>query len=129
MKLLIVEDDPDIASFVQYILEEERFTVVTASTAFEARAQLKTFKPDLVILDRGLPDADGLEFCRQLKMMPQYAHIPVLFLSAAKSPADVLDGFDSGGDDYVTKPFAFLELVARVQALLRKTRRPVYAHA
>ena len=130
MNLLIVEDDQDIATFVKFILEQENYSVQTAATAFEARGYLKTFKPDLIILDRGLPDADGLDFCRELKMLPQYAHIPVLFLSAAKSQADVADGFNSGGDDYVGKPFGFVELVARVQALLRKTDQPpAYKHA
>ena len=120
MKLLIVEDDADTASFVKYVLEQERFEVQTAATAFEARGFLKTFKPDLIILDRGLPDADGLDFCRELKLLPQYTHIPVLFLSGAKSQSDVADGLNSGASDYVTKPFGFIELVARVQALLRK---------
>ncbi len=128
MKLLIVEDDADTSSFVKYVLEQERFDVLTAGSAFEARGYLKSFKPDLVILDRGLPDADGLDFCRELKMLPQYAHIPVLFLSAAKTPADVVDGFNSGGSDYMTKPFGFIELVARVQSLLRKPA-PAITHA
>ncbi|MBI3554259.1 MAG: response regulator transcription factor [Elusimicrobia bacterium] len=129
MKLLIVEDDADTASFVRYVLEQERYTVKTAATAFEARGYLKSFKPDLIILDRGLPDADGLDFCRELKLLPRCAHIPVLFLSAAKSPADVVDGFNSGASDYVTKPFGFVELVARVQALLRKPGLTGMRHA
>ena len=129
MKLLIVEDDTDTSSFLKFVLEQERFSVKTAATAFEARQQLKAFKPDLIILDRGLPDVDGLDFCRELKLLPHYAHIPVLFLSAAQSPADVVDGLNSGGDDYVTKPFGFVELVARVQALLRKGRSAGVHHA
>jgi DNA-binding response OmpR family regulator len=129
MRLLIVEDDTDTSSFIKFIMEQERFEVNSAATAFEARQHLKSFKPDLIILDRGLPDVDGLDFCRELKMLPQYAHIPVLFLSAAKSPADVVDGFNAGGDDYVTKPFGFVELVARVQALLRKGSPAGFKHA
>jgi DNA-binding response OmpR family regulator len=129
MKLLIVEDDADTASFIKYVLEQERYSVMTAGSAFEARGYLKSFKPDLVILDRGLPDTDGLEFCRELKSLPHFADIPVLFLSAAKTAADVVDGFNSGGDDYVTKPFGFVELVARVQALLRKGGPSQFKHA
>jgi DNA-binding response OmpR family regulator len=129
MRILILEYDGDISSFVKYVMEQERYSVQTAGSAFEARGYLKTFKPDLVILDRGLPDADGLDFCRELKTLPHFAHIPVLFLSAAKTAADVVDGFNSGGDDYVTKPFGFVELVARVQALLRKGPPSRFKHA
>ena len=121
MKLLIVEDDEDTASFIQYVLEDERHLVRTASAAGEARRQLRDFTPDLIILDRGLPDQDGLDLCRELKGDPSTAAIPILFLSAARTPADVAEGFSAGGDDYVTKPFGFVELVARVSALLRRS--------
>lgn len=120
MKLLIVEDDDDTASFIQYVMEDERHSVRIASAVGEARRQLRDFAPDLILLDRGLPDQDGLEFCRELKRHPRTAHIRVMFVSAAKSPAEVADGFSAGGDDYVTKPFSFVELVARVTALLRR---------
>jgi two-component system phosphate regulon response regulator OmpR len=120
MRLLIVDDDEDTSSILQYVLEEEDHVVRTAGAVAEAREQLLDFKPDLIILDRGLPDQDGLEFCRELRGDPRYANTPVLFVSAAKSPAEVAEGFSAGGDDYVTKPFGFVELVARVQALLRR---------
>ncbi len=122
MKLLIVEDEEDTASFMRYVLEAEGYGVDTASTVFEARQRLRAAKPDLVILDRGLPDQDGLELCRELRDSPEGGEVPILFLSAAKSPSEVLEGFSVGGDDYMPKPFGFLELVARVQALLRRGR-------
>src|SRR5439155_6755283 len=96
MKLLIVEDDTDTSSFIRFIMEQEQYEVRTAATAFEARTHLDAFKPDLIILDRGLPDADGLEFCQELKTRPHYAHIPVLFLSAAKTPPDIQGGLAAG---------------------------------
>ena len=121
MKLLIVEDDEDTASFIQYVLEAECHAVRSAGSAAEARRQLLDFEPDLIILDRGLPDQDGLEFCRELRGHPLTANTPVLFVSAAKTPVEVAEGFRAGGDDYVTKPFGFVELVARVHSLLRRT--------
>ena len=121
MKLLIVEDDEDTSSFIQYVLEDEGHVVRTASAAGEARQKLREFKPDLIILDRGLPDQDGVEFCRELRGQPLTANTPVLFVSSAKTPADVAEGCSAGGDDYVTKPFGFVELVARVESLLRRT--------
>ncbi|MDE2140946.1 MAG: response regulator transcription factor [Elusimicrobia bacterium] len=129
MKLLIVEDDEDASSFMQYVLEDERHSVRTASAAGEARLQLRDFTPDLIILDRGLPDQDGLEFCRELKSDPRTARIPVMFVSSAKSPAEVSDGFSAGGDDYMTKPFSFVELIARVASLLRRVSPDASAHA
>jgi len=129
MNLLIVEDDEDTASFIKFVLEQESFNVRTAGAVGDARLHLRSFKPDLIILDRGLPDVDGLDFCRELKSSPDFSAIPVLFLSARKTPADVAEGLNSGGDDYVTKPFGFVELLARVQALLRRHGAVSVGHA
>jgi two-component system phosphate regulon response regulator PhoB len=129
MNLLIVEDDEDTSSFVQFVLEQEAYNVRTAGDVSEARAHLQDFRPDLILLDRGLPDADGVDFCRELKKIPELSDIPVMFLSARKDPADVAEGLNSGGDDYVTKPFGFVELVARVRALLRRHGTATVGHA
>ncbi|MFI5361753.1 MAG: response regulator transcription factor [Elusimicrobiota bacterium] len=118
MNLLIVEDDVDTASFIQFVLEAENHTVRTAAAASEARRQLLDFAPDYIILDRGLPDKDGVEFCRELRARPSTANVPVLFLSAAKTDDEVAEGFSAGGDDYVTKPFSADQLLKRVQSLL-----------
>ena len=127
MKLLIVEDDADAASFMQYVLEQERFHVRSAGDVAQAKGHLEDFTPDLIILDRGLPDVNGLDFCRELKSHPSFAKIPVIFVSSAKTPSEVADGIAAGGDDYVTKPFGFVELIARVQALLRRTGADAHA--
>jgi len=117
MKLLIVEDDEDAASFMQYILEQERFSVRSAGNVGEARGHLKDFTPDLIILDRGLPDVNGLDFCRELKKLPRFAAVPVIFVSSAKTPEEIADGFAAGGIDYMIKPFDFVDFLARVQAI------------
>ena len=124
MKLLIVEDDVDTANFIQLVLEDEKHSVHTASNAATAQAQLADFEPDLIILDRQLPDKNGLEFCRELRGQPRFARVPVMFVSAARTTAEVAEGFNAGGDDYLTKPFEFDDLVARVQALLLRTKTP-----
>jgi two-component system phosphate regulon response regulator PhoB len=129
MNLLIVEDDEDTASFVKFVLEQESFNVRTAADVAQAREQLRDFRPDLILLDRNLPDAVGVEFCRELKKAPEFSGIPIVFLSARKDPGDVAEGLNSGGDDYVTKPFGFVELVARVQAVLRRRAGEPLAHA
>lgn len=125
MKLLVVDDDDNTASFIQYVLEDELYSVRTASAVGEAQRQLEEFAPDLIILDRSLPDKDGLEFCRELRRDKRFAGIPVLFLSAASDPTDITEGLNSGGNDYMTKPFDFLELVNRVKSLLKRPDQPL----
>ncbi len=121
MNFLIVEDDEDVSSLVQYVLEEENHNVRTASAVGAAKVHLQEYRPDLIILDRGLPDQDGASFCRELKGDPKYSRVPVLFLTSAKSSDDIASGFAAGGDDYVAKPFGFVELIARINALVRRT--------
>jgi DNA-binding response OmpR family regulator len=124
MKLLIVEDDENTSSFMQFVLEEEHYTVRTAYSVGEARKVLETFIPDLVILDRGLPDEDGTALCRDVRNNPRLGHVPVLFLSARRSAEEVAEGMKSGGTDYMTKPFDLVELLTRVQTLLKKDMPP-----
>lgn len=121
MNLLIVEDDENTASFVRYVLEEEKHNVRIAATVSEAWMHLQEFSPDLFILDRGLPDEDGLRFCRDLRTLKKHARTPVLFLSAMKADEEVAEGMEVG-DDYMTKPFDLLDLVTRVQSLLAKAK-------
>jgi two-component system catabolic regulation response regulator CreB len=119
-RLLIIEDDIDASSFIKYVLEQEEFDVQVAQTAGEARAALASEPADLVVIDRGLPDGDGIEICREIRSRPNLARTPVMFLTACKTPADIEDGFAAGADDYMAKPFSFIELLARIKALLRR---------
>ncbi|MBI5241156.1 MAG: response regulator transcription factor [Elusimicrobia bacterium] len=119
-RLLLVEDDSDASSFIKYVLEQEEFAVQVAGTAEEAREALAKEPADLVVIDRGLPDGDGIDLCREMRSRPALARTPVMFLTAAKTPADIEDGFAAGADDYLAKPFSFIEFLARIKALMRR---------
>lgn len=110
--VLVIEDEEDISEFLRYILENENFTVKTAGSLAEARVHLKEGLPDAVLLDRGLPDGDGLDICRELKEAGKLPH--VLVLSARKNPEEVREGLAAGADHYITKPFQFMDVVSRL---------------
>mgnify|MGYP001568202065 CR=1 FL=1 len=110
--VLVVEDEEDISDFLRYILENENFRVKTAASLAEARAFLKEGLPDAVLLDRGLPDGDGLDICRELKGAGPKPSI--LVLSARKDVAEVREGLAAGADHYITKPFQFMDVVSRL---------------
>lgn len=120
-KIYCVEDDQNIKELIEYTLKQTGFDVVgfeCASTFFKALES--TPLPDLVILDIMLPDKDGLEILADLKKNKLYAHLPVIFLTAKSGQLDTVKGLDSGADDYITKPFDILELVSRINAVLRR---------
>jgi two-component system response regulator MprA len=116
-RILVVDDDPDLASTLRRGLSYEGYSVETASTGEEALAKTREREPDLAILDIMLPGMDGIELCKRLR---QASNIPILMLSAKGMVTDRVVGLDSGADDYVVKPFSFDELLARVRALLRR---------
>lgn len=116
--LIVVEDDLELRSVLVRGLREEGFQVSVAGSASEALERAGADAPDALIVDIGLPDADGRDLCQALRAQGLTA--PVLFLTAREALPDRLAGFESGGDDYLTKPFAFAELVARLRALLRR---------
>ncbi|WP_438862006.1 response regulator transcription factor [Nocardioides renjunii] len=118
--LLVVDDEPFIADLLRSSLGFAGFDVTTASTGAEALAAAEQRRPDLVVLDVGLPDIDGFEVCRQLRASGQ--QVAVVFLTARDATHDKILGLTQGGDDYVTKPFALDEVVARIEAVLRRTR-------
>lgn len=117
MKVLLVEDDPCIASFIRRGLEVEGCTVQWVANAQDA-LQAMDEPPRLAILDLGLPDVDGLSLCRAWRR--QQAQLPILILSARDSVESKVAGLDAGADDYLTKPFEFEELTARLRALSRR---------
>lgn len=118
MRLLLIEDEKRVAHFVKKGLEEENFAVDVADTGKRGLFIAETEQYDLIILDVLLPDINGFEVLKHLRI--KGSKIPVLMLTAKKSVQDKVEGLNSGADDYLTKPFAFAELVARVRALLRR---------
>jgi len=121
--IMLVEDDPDIVTVLRGNLSLAGFAVATAGSAEEAVQLLVGEAPDLLILDLGLPDYDGLLLCQKIKAAGH--EFPIIMLTARDSVADKVLGFECGADDYLVKPFAFLELEARIKACLR--RREKYA--
>jgi DNA-binding response OmpR family regulator len=117
-KLLVVDDDPTLLLFLQEYFQNESFQVVTAANGAEALRLAYQEHPDLVVLDVMMPGMDGWEVTRRLREMSE---VPIILVTAKNSEADKLHGFNLGIDDYVTKPFSFAELSARIQAILNRT--------
>jgi two-component system, OmpR family, KDP operon response regulator KdpE len=118
--ILIVEDEPEIRRFLRSSLGAEGYKVVEADTARRGSIDAATHKPDLAIVDLGLPDFDGVEVIRRIR---QWSPMPILVLSARIQERSKIDALDAGADDYVTKPFGVGELLARVRAALRHAVR------
>lgn len=121
-RVLVVEDEPDIAALVAYQLTREGFRVETAGTGPDALQAVARDIPDLVVLDRMLPGLSGDDVLRRLKAEPVTANTPVLVLTARREQDDRIQGLEMGADDYLTKPFSPRELVLRVQAILRRAK-------
>lgn len=118
-KILIVEDEVKVATFIKKGLQTQSFEAEVAETGNEAKRLFDEDSFDLIILDIGLPDMSGLEFCEYIRQ--KNTKIPILMLTALGSVADKLSGFEVGTDDYMVKPFDFMELLVRVKALLKRT--------
>jgi two-component system phosphate regulon response regulator PhoB len=122
MKVLIIEDDSDIAELVEYNLRQEKYAVEVAKNGMEGLAKVRRLLPDLIVLDLMLPDRDGLDICRDLKADPKTKATPILMLTAKGNEVDRVVGFEVGADDYLTKPFSPRELVLRVRAILKRIK-------
>ncbi len=116
--VLVVEDDDELRSLLRRGLSEEGFAVETVATGAAALARVAAASPDVLVIDIGLPDADGRDVCQALRA--RGVQTPVLFLTARDALVDRIAGFDAGGDDYLPKPFALAELVVRLRALVRR---------
>jgi len=117
--VLIVDDDPQIRDVLRIALGQVGFRVTEAADGAAALVQVARDAPDLVVLDIGLPEMDGLEVCRRLR---RTSMVPILFLTAQDDPVDRIVGLELGADDYVTKPFSPRELLARVKAILKRSQ-------
>lgn len=120
--VLLVEDDPAIARTVIYTLERDGLQVAHSLQLVDARRQMALKRPDILILDVGLPDGSGLDWCKQLRNEAASNTLPILMLSAQGEEIDRVLGLELGADDYVTKPFSPRELLARVRSMLRRSR-------
>lgn len=116
-KIMIVDDEEEIRGLIALYLRNHGFQVVMAKDGSQTLALLKQEKPDLMVLDIVLPDTDGVELCRRIR---EHSDIPIVFLSCKREADDIIAGLDTGGDDYMTKPFDPMVLVSRVKANLRR---------
>jgi len=120
--VLIVEDEKSISTLLKYNLEKEGYKIIISQNGEDGIEQVKKNLPDLVILDWMLPDLSGIAVCDLIKREPRLKSIPVIMLTAKSEETDKIRGFETGADDYVTKPFSTKELVLRVQALLKRAK-------
>ncbi len=120
--ILVVDDEPDIREVIRFALENAEFQVIEAGHADEARRLLGQGNPDLILLDWMLPGRSGLELAQQLKQSSKTRNVPIIMVSARGEEEDRVKGLDTGADDYIAKPFSPREMVARVNAVLRRTR-------
>jgi DNA-binding response OmpR family regulator len=121
-RILVVDDDPDVAKSIENSLRKQ-YKVFVVYSGIEAIKEARRHPPDLIVLDVRMPDMDGLETCRQLRLDPALGDIPILFLTALGRPEDRVAGLKVGGDDYLTKPFNLEELQLRIKAILRRAAK------
>ncbi|WP_373310576.1 phosphate regulon transcriptional regulator PhoB [Seohaeicola zhoushanensis] len=120
--VLVVEDEPAQAEMLTYNLESEGFRVIRAADGSEALLLVEEEAPDLILLDWMLPGTSGIEVCRRIKLRPASRLTPVIMISARSEELDKVRGLETGADDYVTKPYSVIELMARVKSQLRRSR-------
>lgn len=122
-KILIVDDEPDIIEFISYNLKSKGYLIETANNGVEAIRKAKTFRPDLILLDMMMPLKDGLTTLKELRIMPDFEEVPVIFLTAMRDEKSEITGLQTGADDYITKPIKPELLATRVSAVLRRMKK------
>ena len=120
-KIFIIEDETSIIQLVQHNLEKEGFVVSSSTNGNDGLKELKKFEPNLLLLDWMLPDLSGINVCKSLRRDKNFKNLPIIMLTAKGEEEDKVKGLESGVDDYITKPFGFNELMARIKALLRRS--------
>ena len=120
-KIFIIEDEPSIIQLVQHNLEKNGFIVLSSVNGNDGLKELKKFQPDLLLLDWMLPDLSGIDICKNIRKDNSFKDLPIIMLTAKGEEEDKIKGLDSGIDDYLTKPFSFNELMARIKAVLRRS--------
>jgi DNA-binding response OmpR family regulator len=118
LKILIIDDDTHLVENVETYLKDFGYKIESALNGIDGLKKVKTFQPDLIILDLMMPETDGLEVCREIR---KSSVVPIVMLTARGEESDVVSGLEVGADDYLTKPFSLRELVARIKARLRRT--------
>lgn len=121
-KILIVDDEQPIRTLLEYNLKQSNYETLTAADGEEALEKIRAERPDLVLLDLMLPKLDGIDVCRQLRH--EENHVPIIMLTARGEEPDKVLGLEIGADDYMTKPFSPREVLARVKAVLRRSKQP-----
>ena len=121
-KILVVDSEEDVAEHVKYNLTREGYRVDCVPSGEQALTRVEEERPDLILLDRMLPDLDGMDVCRELKSNPATRQIPIIMITARNNDDDIISGLESGAEDYVTKPFSQGVLLARLKAALRRAR-------
>src|SRR3984885_1733185 len=119
-QVLVIEDEPEIRHVLRVLLESERFRFIEAATAARADIEARAHKPDLLLVDLGLPDGDGLRVIRRVR---SWSPVPIIVLSARTMEEQKIAALDAGADDFVTKPFSAPELLARARSTLRRNAR------
>jgi two-component system alkaline phosphatase synthesis response regulator PhoP len=118
--ILVVDDEQDLLDLIEYNLKKEGFAVIKAENGLEGIKAAKEHKPDLILLDIMMPKMDGLEVCNQIRQDKEIKKTPIIFLTARGDEKTEVEGLNSGGDDYITKPISTTKLMSRIKAVLRR---------
>lgn len=121
IKILLIDDEEDVLEFLQYVLEKESFIVKTAKNGKEGLKKAETFEPDLILLDRMMPEMDGVEACKAFRSNSKYDATKIVFLTARDEESMQIEGFEIGADDYIAKPIKSKLLVSKIKSIMRRS--------